>query len=637
MKKKVAVFANGWGSDILRYYMGSLKENILGQNADLYLFMGHDAYGMAHNESECCIYELPVLDQFDAAVFFAPGLDFAHVNEGIVNRCKQAGIPFITVGKVLNGAISIYSDQYKGMKPLVDHMIENHHVEKILFIAGPRDHFDSNERLRATKDSCHEHGVDFSDADVLYSNWDVMSATRHIREMIEKKKKLPDVIMCANDATAFFISFVLEENGYNVPGDVLLTGFDGTMKSKTFYPSLTSVAQPFETMGQKTAECLAAVFDGKQVASKHYIPCEFVIGESCGCDVTAERDALRREICRQIPSDQARAGFRRGRLHYMENAVLKSERYATLKDSLQEYFYENDGQEGNPFFVFIDPNLGKLGECEIEELPKYTYSDHMDMLIGKYKKTHYEARSINIREQLLPELPQDGEEHMYVFLPLYVKSFVCGYMVMSDEIPYIEKNIYEDFQSSMNNILETYVKNLKLSALNDRLSDLLNKDPMTGVRNRVAYESYMLSLKDRIASGDHADTAFVMFDLNDLKKINDTYGHEKGDEYIKNGCQLICETFVHSIVFRIGGDEFFSVLWGKDYNNRDSLLESFKSSLAQIEASDKSPEEKVSIACGMVVYNSRSGESVDEALRRADDAMYADKRRIKQARGVDQA
>ena len=69
----------------------------------------------------------------------------------------------------------------------------------------------------------------------------------------------------------------------------------------------------------------------------------------------------------------------------------------------------------------------------------------------------------------------------------------------------------------MNNTLETYVKNLRLSTLNDKLSDLLNKDAMTGVRNRAAYESYMLSLKDRISSGDSAEAAFVMFDLNDLK------------------------------------------------------------------------------------------------------------------------
>jgi GGDEF domain-containing protein len=54
-----------------------------------------------------------------------------------------------------------------------------------------------------------------------------------------------------------------------------------------------------------------------------------------------------------------------------------------------------------------------------------------------------------------------------------------------------------------------------------------------------------------------------MFDLNDLKHINDRYGHERGDEYIVNCCRLICQVFKHSPVFRIGGDEFVALLRGE--------------------------------------------------------------------------
>ena len=121
-----------------------------------------------------------------------------------------------------------------------------------------------------------------------------------------------------------------------------------------------------------------------------------------------------------------------------------------------------------------------------------------------------------------------------------------------------------------------------------------------------------------------------MFDLNDLKKLNDTYGHEKGDEYIKNGCRLICDNFAHSIVFRIGGDEFVAVLWESDFENRDRLVRDFRDKLSYIKASDKSPEKKVSIACGMAVLDCRNGVSVDETLKQADYAMYEDKRRIKE-------
>ena len=61
-------------------------------------------------------------------------------------------------------------------------------------------------------------------------------------------------------------------------------------------------------------------------------------------------------------------------------------------------------------------------------------------------------------------------------------------------------------------------------------------------------------------------------DVNSLKAVNDTLGHKAGDEIIRRACSLICNTFKHSPVYRIGGDEFAVILSGRDYERRQELL-----------------------------------------------------------------
>ncbi|MBO4375564.1 MAG: GGDEF domain-containing protein [Lachnospiraceae bacterium] len=632
MKKKIAVIANGWSSGCLKQYIDGLKKGLDDGVADICVFVGYDAFGRdeSDNRAEACIYELPRFEQFDGAVFVGPGMDDAGLNEKIISGWQGSGTPMVSIGQKIDGAICIYTDNYEGMKPLADHLLEEHAVKKILFVAGPKDSQDSNDRLRAVKDSCREHGVSFGEEDILYSNWDVYYATDHIRRNFGQGQPLPDVIMCANDNTALFISFVLEESGILSPRDVLLTGFDGTDKARSFYPSLTSVAQPFEGMGEKTAECFRKIFAGEDPGNDHYIPCEFVIGESCGCNIGDRSDVVRRRLCRQTPRESVLADFRRGRIHYMENAVLKSDSYQSLGTCLQEFFYDHDGQEGNPFYIFISPEFAKLAECELSDLPAYTLPDKVDMIVGKNGDVHYPVKTVEAEAGLLPGSDDKDPGHIFVFMPLYLGAYVCGCMVMSDNTSYFSDSVFLSFKTAFNRILETYSKNLKLASLNDRLYELLNRDPMTMTRNRVSYENFRKDLREKAENGEMPPTAFVMFDINDLKYVNDTFGHEKGDEYIRNSCRLICDTFAHSIVFRIGGDEFVSVLQGRDFDDREKLIADFREKLRIIKTSGAPPEEKVSVAFGMAVYDPSADDSIDAVIKRADEEMYINKRQSKQ-------
>jgi len=149
-------------------------------------------------------------------------------------------------------------------------------------------------------------------------------------------------------------------------------------------------------------------------------------------------------------------------------------------------------------------------------------------------------------------------------------------------------------------------------------------DPLTGVKNKLAYLEALSDLEIRLQDKTLEEYGVVVFDLNDLKKINDAHGHDAGDESIKDASNMICRQYKHSPVFRIGGDEFAVILEGEDYNDRDALLESF-----DLMVEDNLKDGKTVVAGGMAIFSPDIDNSYNDVFRRADKKMYERKMGLK--------
>ena len=149
------------------------------------------------------------------------------------------------------------------------------------------------------------------------------------------------------------------------------------------------------------------------------------------------------------------------------------------------------------------------------------------------------------------------------------------------------------------------------------------RDPLTGMGNRNAYLAACRALKDRAAGS----LGIIFIDLNDLKYVNDTFGHERGDEYIRTLSGLFLKHFRSRDIFRIGGDEFVFLC----ENMPEALFN------AKIRSMLKEGEERFprSIALGAVW--GRQAENVESMVQEADRLMYAEKQRQKAERGTGEA
>ena len=204
-----------------------------------------------------------------------------------------------------------------------------------------------------------------------------------------------------------------------------------------------------------------------------------------------------------------------------------------------------------------------------------------------------------------------------------------------DEIESLSDSIASMVEDIRNYASDLIDNEKKLSAMEDKASQLealANRDSLTGIRNKTAYDNEIRSLEYNLHLGN-TDFGIGVVDLNYLKVINDTYGHEKGNEAIKNLCRIVCVTFAHSPVFRVGGDEFAIILKGQDLENIDSLIEKFNNELSALaENKDLQPWEAVSAAIGYATYDTDKDAGAVNVFKRADNNMYENKKKMHAAR-----
>ena len=149
-------------------------------------------------------------------------------------------------------------------------------------------------------------------------------------------------------------------------------------------------------------------------------------------------------------------------------------------------------------------------------------------------------------------------------------------------------------------------------------------DPLTGAKSKHAFVEIESKIDKMIADGKINSFSIVVFDINGLKIINDTKGHEYGDMYIKDSYKIIKSIYGKSEVYRFGGDEFVAILEGEDYDNKDLMFNEFNTIIENNLLTDKPV-----ISAGMANFELLSDNTFNSVFIRADKNMYIRKRFLK--------
>ena len=176
-----------------------------------------------------------------------------------------------------------------GMRTLATHVFETHGVRDVIYIAGPDDSPDDAERLQGFREALVQAGIDQADVPVVHGDF-TRERGRAIAEQLVASGRIGvaaspaarRAVVCSNDQTALGVLDVLEARGIRVPGDVLVTGFDGITAGRHSRPTLTTVHQPMVELGRAAVHAITARLDDPELAPQSLtLPVRVVLRDSC--------------------------------------------------------------------------------------------------------------------------------------------------------------------------------------------------------------------------------------------------------------------------------------------------------------------------------------------------------------------
>lgn len=178
--------------------------------------------------------------------------------------------------------------------------------------------------------------------------------------------------------------------------------------------------------------------------------------------------------------------------------------------------------------------------------------------------------------------------------------------------------------------LSLFMEQMTMHPALDKMESEAHLDGLTGLQNKTAFMEMLANLNQKIREGS-ASFGFCMFDVNDLKSINDRYGHRRGDAYLLSVVEMLRESFTGCQMYRIGGDEFVVLVEG------DSALQSADECLKHTyiwqtkrREEKRDPWEKPTVASAFARFDGNVHISAEEVLSKADELMYQRKQQMKE-------
>lgn len=620
MKKKVAVFANGWSNEYLELVLEGIRKCAAEENVDLFAFVNFSsADERSDNIGEEGVFTLPDIKSFDGVILIANTINRLSEREYLTDAVQKAGVPAISLEYELPGIPYLGTDNYKGFYNLAEHLIQEHQVKTVLFVSGPQDNEESQVRMQATRDALAAAGLELLEDNIVEAGWSYYTASTRVDEWLNRTQKLPDAVVCANDDMAMGVCNALESRGIDIPEQVIVTGCDYTKRGQELYPILTTVARHWEHLGYGGMKQLLRRIAGKQVMPRWVFDSEPVIGESCGCCVDEAKVAHRLKAIRELYRKQRETVINEWHLRHLDEELTKMRSVEGLKLFFKGDLEFNHRYEGENFLICLAEDY--FADDEVRVINSDQYAENMETFIHLINGKAVPNKIFPAR-QLLPNYePDESRSHIYLFVPLHIDEVCTGYVVQVDNLNCLYDQTLYTWVRHMSQDLERVRQNVHLEALTNRLRDVSLTDGLTGLRNRTGCDVLAIPYLQKCQK-EGKTSAIVFADVNRMKMINDKFGHLQGDLALCTVAEAIKKTLPKDwIAVRYGGDEFIMAGACEDMAEADSIKQNLSDALEELKVRKKLGF-PLTASFGTVVIQPGESYHMEEYLRKADEAMY---------------
>lgn len=622
MKKRIGVFMGEVTLEHQEIILKAVFQKANSLDYDVFVFCNFGAYGdnLLHTEGEKSVIKIPDLDTFSGIIVTEDTFDIDGMDTELRQYLKEkAKCPVVYLREKNEDCYSVLVSGGKAIAEMTRHFIYHHGYRDICFMSGPADSEDAMDRYNNFLEVMNEAGIAVTDHMVFDGDYWRKKAKEAIDWFMEGRDTYPRVILCANDYMALSICDELKKRGVRVPEDVCVSGYDDILESRSYWPSLTSIRVPFAMLGERAVEVIHNVNSGISQSKEEWLKPIFQYRRSCGCGEQGVGEDLSWLMTKN---------------YYQEDDMKQS---VFMNSEYQDAFEEEDYlRVAEKYLLNVRCDKAYLCLCdradEMEALAnesEYTERMILKRVFSKDNKS-VKCEIVFDRKDLLPkEIMEKEDAKGYLLFPIHHGNKCYGYMVFwfAEGWPY---SYIQAYLMGMASAIEGANMHREVSSL-EKIKSLYHRDPLTGIYNRRGFERQLQSLHERFQD-EGKYLSIVSIDMNDLKYINDNFGHAEGDEAL---CRLagVLDGLVgeDEICARVGGDEFFMLLYSDSRERDEHFEEAFITAMQEEEKRVVKPY-PFRASVGICCFSEEEDLSLMACMQLADKRMYTQKRKNKMMR-----
>ena len=618
-------------------YQSKLLEGILEQafklNYDVAVFstFNKDKLSELWHEGEENIFSMINYSVLDGVIFVPDTLQVGGIAERVeADIKKKFSKPVVSVDIATEGFDNIFTDDIQNIKMLISHLIEDHKLTDIAFMTGVKGHPHSTNRLTGYYEALIEHNLPIDRSRVFYGDFWYNEGENVVQTLMDDERPMPQAIACASDTMAISVCEALKARGLRVPEDVAVTGYDSIEAGINYVPSITSSDIPAENTGRRAVSFIHSLITNTKFKDDPR-GAEISIAKSCGCTVNVA-EKMRNKYKSWRDSDLY--GDFDSTYNFMLEALISEKDYEKYLGAMGWYAHQIG--EFDYFYLCVCENWDNLGETEQNKnYLKKGYTKKMFLPLYKHDNRNSIdlERSFDLSEMLPALYERRPEPTAFFFGPLHFNDRCFGYSVISygnKPVPY--SSTYRKWIRYVCSSFESLRRQRNLQFLYSKMEDNAVTDLLTGIYNRNGFNLYAGQCLSDAAKKSGSFT-LILGDMNNLKYVNDTFGHVDGDFAIKSVADAFKNACGTDFCYRIGGDEF--VIVSSDISSReeiDAICGKIQAYLKKINDTANKPY-STSVSLGVYFGDASALDSVEQAVSAADKRMFEAKEKYKREEG----
>lgn len=634
--KKIGVIT----TDPENIYQGKILEGIYSKAAEFNYdvlvfttFVKANHLNEGYLRSEANIYNLINFDLLDGVILLTLSFKY-HSDNLIYNRIKKlldekCHCPVVTVDETMDDYEFVKTDDEKAFEEITSHVVGTHGCRNVYLLAGDGKSESSRNRVKGFRSSLEKHGMVPDESKIFYGPFWYSLGEEIAVKIADGELEMPDAVVAASDYIALGFIHEATKSGIRVPEDVIVTGFDGVIESRSNEITLTSIIPPLGETGAEAVVKIAEKLENRKITHIPQSAGKLVCGMSCGCRVSNAGRRERDDYGYYAPYSTPEIDMRKFLESYMNEALtatasldeclIQIMKHAYLVDRSVEYGlctcenWEADSDDDSALYGM------DAGYTEQMKISMYRC---VPEIFDEWKNGHVRPDPYNGKwfssVDMFPKIyePKRKIPAVFYFTPVHFNGRRIGYSVIRFRIGDAVVNfIYQLWSRYVNNALE-------MMRVRKLLFSKSVRDAMTGLYNRNSLEGHIQSVLEK--SRKNGTEVYVEFvDMNSLKYINDEFGHDAGDEAITAVAGVISSVCIDgSVCIRLGGDEF--IIIGHAENGQasiDSKTRGIEERLRYLNAESKTPY-PVTVSFGSCSRKAESTDDISQMIKEADERMY---------------